>query len=69
MLGLFVVMKLPQICLNASAMSGPTFAGVGPKSVNGENSSGSWNLHDAVQKHIAAGETRLDHLHAATSIP
>lgn len=32
MLGLFVVMKLPQICLNARARSGPMFAAAGPKS-------------------------------------
>lgn len=32
MLGLFVVMKFPQICLNARAMSGPTLDAAGPKS-------------------------------------
>ena len=31
-LGLLVVIKFPQIFLNAKAISGPTFGGVGPKS-------------------------------------
>lgn len=33
MLGLFVVIKLPQICWNASSRSGPILAAGGPKSV------------------------------------
>ncbi len=33
MLGLFVVMKLPQICRKASARSGPILAAAGPKSL------------------------------------
>lgn len=32
MLGLFVVIKLPHICWNASSRSGPIFAAGGPKS-------------------------------------
>jgi len=32
-LGSFDVMKLPQICRNASARSGPTVFAAGPKSV------------------------------------
>ena len=31
MLGLFVVMKFPHICLNARARSGPMFGAAGPK--------------------------------------
>lgn len=66
MLGLLVVIKLPQICLNASARSGPTLDGAGPKSVYKKSQ------YDMATLSLGTGRIGIPipiHIHALTSAP